>query len=55
MAVIYNLKERSVIPNWRDFKRTSQLGELRSNNAAKTPIVLSIDRALYTFRTLQIS
>ena len=26
MAVIYEIKERRVIPNWRDFKRTLQIG-----------------------------
>lgn len=33
MAVYYELKDRRVIPNWRDFKRTIQLGELYSNGS----------------------
>ncbi len=28
MAVIYEIKKRRVIPNWRDYKRTLQIGEL---------------------------
>jgi tetratricopeptide (TPR) repeat protein len=33
MAIDYQLKERRVIPNWRDYERTLQLGEL--NNSSK--------------------
>ena len=28
MAIIYEIKERRVIPNWRDYNRTLQIGEL---------------------------
>ncbi|MBL7791194.1 MAG: hypothetical protein JNK77_02635 [Saprospiraceae bacterium] len=28
MAIIYEIKKRRVIPNWRDYKRTLQIGEL---------------------------
>lgn len=46
MAVIYEIKERRVIPNWRDFKRTLQLGELGQSNKSVTPIVMDILRPL---------
>ncbi|SIQ67632.1 tetratricopeptide repeat protein [Maribacter ulvicola] len=44
MAVIYELKERRLIPNWRDFKRTLQLGELVQSNISSIPLKLTIDR-----------
>jgi len=46
MAVILETKERRVIPNWRDYKRTLQIGELGSNNKLYSPIKISIDRAI---------
>ncbi|WP_297337352.1 hypothetical protein [Algoriphagus sp.] len=46
MAVIYEIKERRVIPNWRDFKRTLQLGELSQSNKSAEPIILNIDRSI---------
>lgn len=46
MAVIYEIKERRVIPNWRDFKRTLQIGELGQSNKAVSPIVMNIQRPL---------
>jgi hypothetical protein len=46
MAVIYEIKERRVIPNWRDFKRTLQIGELGSFNRPKKGIDINIDRAI---------
>ena len=42
MAIIYEIKKRRVIPNWRDYKRTLQIGELglyRPNN-----LDINIDR-----------
>lgn len=46
MAVIYEIKERRVIPNWRDFKRTLQLGELGQSNKSVDPISLDIERPM---------
>ena len=46
MAVVYEIKERRVIPNWRDFKRTLQLGELAQSNLSFKPVELSIDRSV---------
>lgn len=46
MAVIYEVKERRVIPNWRDFRRTLQIGELNNSNQIITPLELNIDRSL---------
>lgn len=46
MAIIYELKERRVIPNWRDFKRTLQLGELNSSNVQIEPLKINMDRIL---------
>lgn len=46
MAVIYEIKERRVIPNWRDFRRTLQLGELGTSNKSQEPIQLNIDRSV---------
>lgn len=42
MAIIYEIKERRVIPNWRDFKRTLQIGELGLNHPNNLDI--NIDR-----------
>jgi len=50
MAVIYEIKERRVIPNWRDYKRTLQLGELSQSNKLAEPIVLNIDRSIEDWR-----
>ncbi|CAM1350725.1 hypothetical protein [Tenacibaculum ascidiaceicola] len=46
MAVIYEIKERRVIPNWRDFKRTLQLGELGQSNKNVNPVVMNIKRPI---------
>jgi tetratricopeptide (TPR) repeat protein len=46
MAVIYEIKERRVIPNWRDFKRTLQIGELSQTNKFGNPIELNINRSI---------
>lgn len=45
MAVIYEIKERRVIPSWRDYKRTLQLGELSQSNKSAEPMVLNINRS----------
>lgn len=50
MAVIYEIKERRVIPNWRDYKRTLQLGELNSVNKKINPIDINIDRAIFDWQ-----
>jgi hypothetical protein len=36
MTNIYELKNRLLVPNWRDFKRTTKLGELGILNATNT-------------------
>jgi tetratricopeptide (TPR) repeat protein len=46
MAVIFEIKERRVVPNWRDFKRTLQLGELSSSNKTIEPIAPQINRSV---------
>jgi len=46
MAIIYEIKERRVIPNWRDYKRTLQLGELSTSNIGHTPLNISINRSV---------
>ncbi len=42
MAIIYEIKKRRVIPNWRDYKRTLQIGELGLNHPNNLDI--NIDR-----------
>src|SRR5690606_18064033 len=42
MAIIYEIKKRRVIPNWRDYKRTLQIGELGLNHPNNLNI--NIDR-----------
>lgn len=46
MAVIYEIKERRVVPNWRDFKRTLQLGELSHSNKSMEVMVMDIQRSI---------
>lgn len=46
MAVVFNIKDRRVIPNWRDFRRTLQLKELQSQSGKLSPIKLNIDRVI---------
>lgn len=46
MAIIYQLKDRRVIPNWRDFKRTIQLGELGNNWESNNIIKFNIDQQI---------
>lgn len=46
MAVIYELKERRVIPNWRDYKRTLQLGELINSNNSVQKLSININRSI---------
>ncbi len=53
MAVIYEIKERRVIPNWRDFKRTLQLGELGQSNKTVNPISLDIDRPMQDWNEIK--
>ena len=43
---MYELKDRRVIPNWRDFRRTLQLGELSTSNQKIVPLNISMDRSL---------
>ncbi len=53
MAVIYEIKERRVIPNWRDYKRTLKLGELSPSNKSAKPIVLNADRAVEDWKQVK--
>jgi len=53
MAVIYEIKERRVVPNWRDYKRTLQLGELSQSNKSAEPLVLSIDRSVEDWKEIK--
>jgi len=53
MAVIYEIKERRVVPNWRDFKRTLQIGELVSSNLYHYDIDINISRAVYDWQRNQ--
>lgn len=46
MAIIYEIKERRVIPNWRDFRRTLQVGELSAANKSIEPISINISRSI---------
>lgn len=49
MAIIYEIKERRVIPNWRDYKRTLQIGEL--SNSTAQPLNINIDRVINDWST----
>lgn len=49
MAIIYEIKERRVIPNWRDYKRTLQIGEL--GNSSDQPLEINIDRVVNDWST----
>lgn len=51
MAIIYEIKERRVIPNWRDYKRTLQIGEL--GNSIAQPLDINIDRVVNDWSTLK--
>lgn len=53
MAIIYEIKERRVIPNWRDYKRTLQLGELSQNNKSGSPILLNINRSVQDWNEIK--
>lgn len=47
MAIIYEIKERRLIPNWRDFKRTVQLGELAVSTKNNSSFIGNIERSLF--------
>lgn len=51
MAIIYEIKERRVIPNWRDYKRTLLIGEL--SNSFVQPLDINIDRIVNDWSTLK--
>lgn len=53
MAVIYEIKERRVIPNWRDFKRTLQIGELSTNFISNKKLDINIDKAVNDWNNIQ--
>ncbi len=53
MAIIYDIQERRVIPNWRDFKRTLQLGELGTSHKGYSPVKLNIDRTVFDWKLEQ--
>ncbi|MBI9039445.1 MAG: hypothetical protein JEY97_15030 [Bacteroidales bacterium] len=48
MAVIYEIKKRRVIPNWRDYRRTLQIGEL--GNSTTPELNINIDRIVDDWR-----
>lgn len=49
MTVIYDINERRVIPNWRDFRRTLLLGELNNPRKKKHPS-FDINRTIQNWR-----
>lgn len=51
--MIVELRERRVIPNWRDFKRTYQLGELNfvNNTTPNKRLNFNIDRAISDWKS----
>ncbi|WP_118952191.1 tetratricopeptide repeat protein [Taibaiella helva] len=50
--MIFEINERRVIPNWRDFKRTWQLGELNSSlRATNKPLNFNLERAVSDWKT----
>lgn len=51
MAIIHETKERRVVPNWRDFGRTIQLGELNPSLPLIPPIDFPIIRAIEDWRS----
>ena len=53
MAVFYELKERRVIPNWRDFSTTAYLGELKISNAGSKYLEFDLSRSLKDWRETQ--
>lgn len=53
MAVIYEIKERRVVPSWRDYKRTLQLGELSQSNKSAIPMSYNIDRSIDDWKQIQ--
>lgn len=53
MAVIYEIKERRVVPNWRDYRRTLQLGELTQSNKSTTPMSFNIDRSIDDWKQIK--
>lgn len=46
MAINFEIKDRRVVPNWRDFRRTILLNELGAAGRKDRPLNISIDRAL---------
>lgn len=53
MAILFELRERRVIPNWRDYKRTVQLGELNQSNKIEDPVLTSITRSIHDWSELK--
>lgn len=51
MATEFEFKERRLIPNWRDFKRTVQLGELESSNTLNKFREMSIADTISDWKT----
>jgi hypothetical protein len=50
MAVLFDLKNRNLIPNWRDFNRTLQIGELSNYGIASPKLDLNITRPILDWR-----
>lgn len=53
MTVINGIKDRRVIPNWRNFRRTVQLGELSTSNSINQTFKPNINRALDDWRRIK--
>lgn len=50
MAVLFDIKDRNLIPNWRDFNRTLQIGELSNFSLQKPKLDLNINRSIEDWR-----
>jgi tetratricopeptide (TPR) repeat protein len=50
MAVLFSIKNRVLIPNWRDFKRTLVIGELSNTSSFSTKLSLNVDRPVLDWR-----
>ena len=53
MTITYEIEERCVIPNWRDYKRTLQLGELGSSNKSFSTLELNINRSIHDWKNIK--
>jgi tetratricopeptide (TPR) repeat protein len=50
MSTIFQIEERRLIPNWRNFKRTVELGELKFTDS-RTPLkIINIDQSVMDWK-----